>query len=303
MNNYKLESPIVTVLMPSFNEPLRFISKTIESVLNQTYRNFEFIIVDDSTDPITINCIDEYAKNDSRIKVVRKSNKKGVSGARNIGIKEAKGEFIMNIDADDVCYPDRIENQLKGFISDDIQAVGGNLIVIDEFDNITYTPKPLSPSWSDIRKHLNEGIVDMYQPASMIRKSALLNVGCYEELFNCSEDFDLWYKIAINYKWNIVPQCVIKYRVHGNNAHLKMNDLQARLCCIVLIKYSLKIDRCLTQDEYYTLLRIIQSNLYCRLYIYVRCIKNRLLSKVLGILNISNLLAKIIINTPKYIEL
>ena len=288
-------SPHVTVLMPSFNEPVEFISETIESVLNQTFTDFEFIIVDDSTNEETINCINNYSKKDNRIRIIREDHVKGVSGARNLGIKAAKGDFIVNIDADDVCFPDRIENQLKGFSSDDIVAVGGNVLVINEKNVITRRPEPIDPDWNIISRHLQYGIVDMSQPSSMVRKSTLLEVGGYDELMKCSEDFDLWYKIAINHKWTIVPDLVIKYRVHGNNAHLRLQELQARLCCVVLIKYAFRLDRCLNNNEYDALVSETQSSLICRLYVYVRCTKSRILSTLFGTLRLNELFAKRII--------
>ena len=287
--------PLVTVLMPSYNEPEKFISETIESVLKQTYSDFEYIIVDDSKSEETIKCIDRYAERDHRIKVIRKDHPKGVSAARNLGIKEAKGFYILNIDADDVCFPDRIENQLSCFQSTDVVAVGGNVKVINEYNEITSIPKPLNPRWDIIQKHLNYGIVDMYQPTSMIKKSVLLEVGGYDENLQCAEDFDLWYKVAVKYKWTIAPVFVIKYRIHGANAHLLKQEMQANLCCIGLIKYSLGVDRCLTKNEFDKLSELIRNNIICQLYIKVRSIKNRYLVKIFGSIRLSNYLANRII--------
>ncbi len=101
---------LVSVIVPSYNAS-RYISETLESVLSQTYRNFEVIVVDDGSKDNTPDIVADYARRDSRIRLVNQPNS-GCGAARNRGIAEASGEFIAPLDADDVWYPQKLEKQV-----------------------------------------------------------------------------------------------------------------------------------------------------------------------------------------------
>ena len=104
--------PLVSVIMATFNEQERFIKESIDSILGQTYQNLELLIADDSTNNDTIRVIDDFARRDNRVKVIRKESRMGFVKALNIALKEAKGEYIARMDGDDVALPDRFKKQI-----------------------------------------------------------------------------------------------------------------------------------------------------------------------------------------------
>ncbi|MCD8182041.1 MAG: glycosyltransferase [Bacteroides sp.] len=110
-----MESPLVSVIIPSFNKPASIIEKSINSVIGQTYTNWELLIVDDSTQIETKEAIDKY-KDRANIQIFRFPNRLGVSSARNYGMEQAKGKYIAFLDGDDVATPNRLELQVKYFI-------------------------------------------------------------------------------------------------------------------------------------------------------------------------------------------
>ena len=105
------ESKLVSVIIPVYNVE-RYLKKCIDSILNQTYKNLEIILVDDGSTDCSSKICDEYAKNDTRILVIHKANG-GQSEARNIGISESKGEYIFFVDSDDYIEYNAIETMLE----------------------------------------------------------------------------------------------------------------------------------------------------------------------------------------------
>ena len=106
--NYKL----VSIITPSYKSE-KFISQTIESVLGQTYQNWEIIIVDDVSPDNSNKIIEEYSKKDSRIKLIKLEKNSGAAVARNIAIEESKGRYIAFLDADDIWKPEKLEKQIE----------------------------------------------------------------------------------------------------------------------------------------------------------------------------------------------
>ena len=107
-----MQSPLVSVIMPAYNSN-EFIVMAIESVIAQDYKNWELIIVDDASKDATVNTIQNYIKKDARIKIFRNQTNRGAGYSRNKAIKEAEGEFIAFLDADDLWKPEKLSMQLK----------------------------------------------------------------------------------------------------------------------------------------------------------------------------------------------
>jgi glycosyltransferase involved in cell wall biosynthesis len=101
---------LISVIMPVYNTE-NYIRKAIESILNQTYKNFELLIVDDASTDNSYNIALEYQKQDERIKLLKNKNKKGISGAVNTGIEASSGKYITRMDSDDISLPERLEKQ------------------------------------------------------------------------------------------------------------------------------------------------------------------------------------------------
>src|SRR5690554_6000603 len=110
-NTYKNSTPLVSVITPSYNS-LSFIKETINSVRIQSYSNWEMIIVDDNSKDNSAHVIKEYTKNDQRIKIISLTQNGGAARARNIAIKESKGDYIAFLDSDDLWLPSKLEEQV-----------------------------------------------------------------------------------------------------------------------------------------------------------------------------------------------
>ncbi|MGD1871437.1 MAG: glycosyltransferase family 2 protein [Mastigocoleus sp.] len=121
LTEIKTYVPIVSVIVPAYNAEA-FISRTLESILSQTYKNIEVIIVDDGSQDNTVNIVKNFIKRDQRIRLLQQENS-GVASARNLAIAHACGEYIAPIDADDIWYPENIEKQIES-ISNSDSSVG-----------------------------------------------------------------------------------------------------------------------------------------------------------------------------------
>ena len=105
------KQPLITVVMPNYNGH-RFVEQAIDSVLNQTYPNFELLVVDDCSKDDSLQLVQQKAQSDDRVRVIALEHNAGVANARNVGIREAKGEFIALLDNDDLWTEDKLERQL-----------------------------------------------------------------------------------------------------------------------------------------------------------------------------------------------
>jgi len=193
--------------MPVFNGE-RFLSEAIESILNQTYKNFEFLIVYDESSDNTLPIIQKYQANDKRIILIN-GDKAGISGALNIGIKESKGTYIARMDADDVSLSTRFEKQIKHMKSLELDICGGHSLLIDKDGKINGLG--VFPRSHDLCGLSMMFMVPFPHPAAMIRKSFLLDYSL--EYFGKYEDFDLWARMfTLGAKFGNVDHIVIKYR-------------------------------------------------------------------------------------------
>lgn len=208
---------MVSVIMATFNEPVRYIKESIESILNQTFTNFEFIIIDDSTNPETIETINTYAEDD-RIIIIREKSRMGFTRALNEGLKMAKGQFIVRMDGDDISLKDRLEKQLQYLISHkEIDILGGNMLIINESGAIVsqrnYPTNGLSLQFSGIFRS------PVAHPTVMFRRSIVENHLFYDETFAKAEDTEYWFRLR-NKGFTIAnfPVNLLRFRISGDLA-------------------------------------------------------------------------------------
>ena len=122
-------NPKISVVMPVYNGKI-FLKEAMESILNQTYNDFEFIIIYDESTDGTLSIIQEFQEQDARIILIN-GDKEGISGALNKGIKEAKGKYIARMDADDISLPIRFEKQISHMQNLELDICGGHSLLID----------------------------------------------------------------------------------------------------------------------------------------------------------------------------
>ncbi len=224
--------PRVSVLMPVYNAE-RYLSEAIESILNQTYENFEFIIVNDGSTDQSLKIIRNFEMSDSRINIISRDNT-GIVGALNDGLEIASGEYIARMDADDVSLPDRLEAQVDYMNSNpDCVIVGGHAWVIDpDGDILKLYRRPLHHE--DIMEQLLQADGGaIVHPVAMFRKSAFDKVRGYRKEFELIEDLDLYLRLLECGKLANIDQTLIYYRQHLANITTRkgtrMDDLQKTL--------------------------------------------------------------------------
>jgi glycosyltransferase involved in cell wall biosynthesis len=134
MTNFKIKKPLLSVYMPVFNAA-PYLSQSIESILSQSYSNFEFIIVDDGSTDNSWSIIKKYARLDKRIRLIRNKINLGVSASSNIAISQVRGKFLARMDSDDISTPDRLKKELI-FLRrhPSIVVVGSQCFLLDEND-------------------------------------------------------------------------------------------------------------------------------------------------------------------------
>lgn len=205
--------PRVTVFIPVFNAE-RHIAEAIESVLAQSFADFELLIIDDGSTDGTTAVIAKY-RVDSRLRVVAYDENRGQSAARNEGLDLAHGEYIAFIDADDRCSPDRLSVQVAYLDSHpDIAGVGSWMKRIDDNGHELSALDDRDPvGWQDIACHFLVGC-SVAQGSMMIRVRAL-SAYRYDPEFSVSQDHELWSRMIRTCRFSNLPLPLTQYRRHA----------------------------------------------------------------------------------------
>jgi glycosyltransferase involved in cell wall biosynthesis len=193
--------------MPVYNGEA-FLREAIDSILNQTYQNFELIIVNDGSTDYTYNIITSYQE--PRIKLINLAENSGVRKATNIAIRESRGEFLARADADDVSVNDRIETQVKFLLENEDIGVCGGLLQLFGYEELVWK-YPLNDN--KIKASLFWGVA-IAQPSSMIRKKILIE---NEILYNESgesfaEDWEFFHDLIAFTKFSNLNKILVNYR-------------------------------------------------------------------------------------------
>jgi len=187
-------NPKISVLMSCYNTE-KYVWKTIESVLSQSFLDFEFIILDDGSTDGTLSVISKYAYIDSRIKIINKEHT-GMTKSLNVGLFQAKGEWIARVDSDDFVLKQRLENQLKYVVAKKgLVCIGGWFIEIDDNGKEICRYK-FPESHNKLMSRLNRGKTPFAHVSSFFNKECALQIGGYNEMFYYSQDIDLWLRFS-----------------------------------------------------------------------------------------------------------
>ena len=215
--------PLVSVIMPVYN-PGEYLAEAIESILNQTFMDFEFIILCDDPSFKTREIIDNYQKNDNRI-IVFYQKKEGLVASLNKGCSAAKGKYIARMDADDVSHPQRFEKQIEYLeCNSDIGLCGTWANLIDKNGRIIDFFKPSSsPNLIKWDLHFFCAIA---HPSVIIRKSFFDRNGQYLDSDIHCEDYALWVRAFNNTKMSNIPLVLINLRKHDLNVSKTYSEIQ-----------------------------------------------------------------------------
>ena len=215
-----MTAPRISVLMTAYNAE-KYLAQAIESILNQTYTDYEFIIINDGSTDDTPNIIQRYADQDSRIIFVNNKQNQGLIAVLNQGLDMARGEFIARMDADDISLPQRFAKQVAYLDANPDVGVLGTLI--HGFDKLD-APGIQIPVVT---------VFDMLQqnyiahPSVMMRKALLDKYNLrYNPDYKHCEDLELWSRMIFLTKFHNIMEVLLMYRITGNNISTQNWDLQ-----------------------------------------------------------------------------
>ena len=182
-------SPIISVVMPVYKEPVSLLKRSTDSILNQTFKNLELIVVlDDPKNSEAIQLLKEYAATEPRFLYLIHESNKGISVAVNNGIKLARGKFIARQDADDVSHLNRLECQYNYMVANPkVDVLGTALMFIDSESDLRFEMKYKPVVGGEINR-----ICPVGAGSVLIKKEAFFQNGFYGEGLTAAEDYDLW---------------------------------------------------------------------------------------------------------------
>jgi len=207
--------PKISVIMSTNNEPEIYIKESIESILNQTFRDFEFMVVIDNPNNIKLkNVLENYASEDCRITLINNEKNYGAAKSRNNGINNAKGMYIAIMDADDISLPNRLQTQYEYLEKNpEIFLIGSGIIDVDKDGNEIVKHKMVT-SETKLKKILEKRNA-INHPTIMFRNDKKTY---YREKFLNAQDYDLYLRlISENKRLKNIPEILLKYRINQNS--------------------------------------------------------------------------------------
>ena len=208
------ETPLVSVIMATYNDKPEYIKQSLESVVNQTYRNIEILIIDDSTDEESKMALDSYAK-DPRVRIYREEEKLGFVASLNKGLSLATGDLVARMDVDDIADLHRFVKQVKYLqVYPFTDILGGQIDIVDENGNKTgHRSYPLGGlkliAFFTMR-------TPVAHPTVMFRRKIVDEGHRYDESFKKAEDIDFWIRMYNEgYRFSNLPDTIVDFRVES----------------------------------------------------------------------------------------
>ncbi|WP_022756283.1 glycosyltransferase family 2 protein [Butyrivibrio fibrisolvens] len=216
------QSKLISVIMSVYNEH-EYISEAIDSLLSQTYSNFELIIIDDCSTDDTVEIIDRYASNDDRIKLYQNKENAGLTRNLNKALKLAKGDYIARMDGDDIAMPERFEKEVMyleshkdvALVSCQTQTFGEEKLVADVIEDL-----------EELRATMLIRPV-LAHPGFMFRRMIIDAGFSYDESFRQAQDYDFAARLSLDHDIAIVTPALLKYRAHQGQVSAVSNSSQA----------------------------------------------------------------------------
>lgn len=238
--------PLVSVIMSAYNAE-KYVEQAIESILNQTYRKFEFIIVDDASTDSTFSILRDFKKKDKRIILIKNKNNLGLYKNLNKALKFVKGKYTIRIDADDWAYPERFQLQTELMEAHSNVVVSGSHIeVCDKNLNTNYIRKYHLDDAS-IRKHIFR--YSPFASSATIWQTKVLKIERYNEKLPVSSDYELYFRVGVLGKFMNLNKPLVKLRMHHKSMSATMSNLQSKVTVLtrlsaVLLGYNMtKFDK------------------------------------------------------------
>lgn len=254
---------MISVIMSVYNAE-KYLAESIESILNQTYLNFEFIIINDKSSDKSLDIIKKYQSIDDRLVLINNDENLGLTKNLNKAIKVSKGDFIARMDADDISESNRFEKQIIFLNKNpEIGVLGTCAIDIDETGNLL-GERDVPLSHKEILNKIHK-VNPICHPSVMFRKELVQDINWYNENYKVVQDYDLWFRCAAN---NITLQNLkerlLRYRVNDNYHSRK--SLKYRITDFKIRKNGYRIMNLPIQKRIYSLvpflLGVVPSFLY-----------------------------------------
>jgi glycosyltransferase involved in cell wall biosynthesis len=206
----KLAAPRVTVLLPVYDAD-RFLDQAVESILTQSYRDFELLAIDDGSSDRSVALLEQHARRDPRVRIVRRAHE-GVTATLNAGLALARGELVARMDADDLALPQRLELQVAALDREPgIACVGGAYEVIDVKGRRLSVVRPPCGS-AEIEAAALEGRSPIIHSAALYRRRQVLAIGGYDASVSVAQDYDLWLRLMDVARLANLPDVVLRVR-------------------------------------------------------------------------------------------
>jgi glycosyltransferase involved in cell wall biosynthesis len=210
--------PLISVLFCVYNGE-KYLKQSIDSILNQTYENWEMIAIDDGSTDSSLKTLQEYAQKDSRIKVYTQKNI-GLTKSLNKAIKLSSGEYIARQDADDISSQDRFILQIKEFEKDGVVLVTGKTEVVN-IQNRTLIVTSPPKDFEEMKKTIFKLNNPFTHGSLMIKKSFLEKINGYDENFISAQDFDMIIRLSNQGKFKVIDDVIYKLRKHPESITVK----------------------------------------------------------------------------------
>jgi len=230
--------PKISVLMAAYNEE-KYIQEAIQSIIEQTYQNWEVVVVDDNSQDRTQELLQQFMQNNpDKIHIHRNDKNMGLAASLNIGTKHCTGKYIARMDADDICKPYRFLKQIEILESHpEIALVSGAIEYIDDDGNVFGRTYPITLP-KKIQKKINGCGNIIVHPAVMMRKDVLVGCGGYCEGLFTGQDRHLWMKfLRKGYQLAMLPEPMISYRVSGKAISNQMKSKEQNRLMKDIITY------------------------------------------------------------------
>lgn len=217
-----MNNVIISVILPVYNAE-KYVSQALESISNQTFKDFEIIAINDGSTDNSLNIMQEYAKKEPRMRIISRENR-GLVATLNEGIQQAKGKWIARMDADDISLPERFEKQLKFFEDNsDIKICGTFCRCFGNSNNILKYPTT--------SRGINEAMLfscPLAHPTVMGDRNLFLE-NPYDITYEAAEDYELWARLALkSVKMANLDKVLLLYRVHTKQISYK-NETQTKI--------------------------------------------------------------------------
>lgn len=215
-NNFIVnKEPIVSVILPVYNGE-NYIQKAIESILNQSFSEFELIIVNDCSTDSTIEIIDFFSQKDSRIKILNNTSNKKLPASLNIGHKKASGNFITWTSHDNILHVNHLERLIKFIIDGNFDVIYSDFEIIDENELIVKVIKTCPCE--------NLIFENCIGASFLYKKSVFYELNGYNENLFLIEDYDFWLRASLKFNFFKLNEILYKYRIHSENLKSKIEN-------------------------------------------------------------------------------